>query len=104
MQLAVQTSVHGFKHDVSLKEYLQPVETETHRKQAWYELRCTSVVVGYKDKALLLDCTQASFVLQPADSPPVIERILAYSVDAGSSLETNRYALLSEEPRATCNT
>lgn len=56
----------------------------------WSELKCTCVMVGYKDKALLLDCSQASFVLQPADSPPVIERTLAYSVDAGSSVETYR--------------
>lgn len=51
------------------------------------------MIAGYEDKALLLDCTQASFILQPVDSPPVIERALAYGVDVGTPVETYRQAL-----------
>ena len=49
---------------------------------------------GYEDKALHLDCSQASFLLQPQGSPPVIERALAYSVDDSSPIETHRSARL----------
>jgi hypothetical protein len=52
--------------------------------------RHSSCVTGYADKELLLDCTDRTFLLQPENSPAIIERTLAYRIAADQSLDTRR--------------
>ena len=47
-------------------------------------------VAGFADKELLLDCTDRTFLLQPADSPAIVERSLANRIAAGQALLTHR--------------
>ena len=53
-------------------------------------LRHLSCVTGFADKELLLDCTDRTFLLQPENSPAIIERTLAYRMAADQSLDTRR--------------
>ena len=47
-------------------------------------------IAGFADKELLLDCTDRTFLLQPADSPAIIERSLANRIASGQALLTHR--------------
>ena len=47
-------------------------------------------VPGFADKELLLDCTDCTFLLQPADSPAIVERSLANRIASGQALLTHR--------------
>lgn len=48
--------------------------------------------VGYGDRELLLEVSAGAFKLQAEDSPPVIDRALAYGVDSAQPVATFRPA------------
>ena len=43
---------------------------------------------GYEDKELHLDCNQSSLLLQPFNSPPVIDRLFGFPIDCQQPIET----------------
>lgn len=50
------------------------------------------VPTGYGDRQLVVECTGSSLLIQSEDSPPLIDRRLAYAVDPSRPLETIRTA------------
>ncbi|KAL4442949.1 hypothetical protein ABPG77_008440 [Micractinium sp. CCAP 211/92] len=46
------------------------------------------VPTGYADRELLIECSTARLLVQSEDSPPLIDRILAYGIDSGRPIES----------------
>lgn len=51
---------------------------------------CCSLA-GYEDKAVHIECDERRLLLQPCNSPPVIDRMLNYPIDCQQPIETFRY-------------
>ncbi|KAL3154051.1 hypothetical protein ABBQ32_013597 [Trebouxia sp. C0010 RCD-2024] len=50
----------------------------------------THVPTGYEDKAVHIECDERRLLLQPCNSPPVIDRMLNYPIDCQQPIETFR--------------
>ncbi len=48
----------------------------------------TPPFAGYADRELLIECSTARLLVQSEDSPPLIDRILAYGIDSGRPIES----------------
>lgn len=45
---------------------------------------------GYEDKELVVECSQSGVLIQSQDSPPLLDRMLEYSVDTTREVEMLR--------------
>lgn len=48
--------------------------------------------VGYEDKQVHLECNESGLMLQPYNSPPVIDRLFDFAIDCHQPIETFRYS------------
>ena len=51
-------------------------------------------LAGYTDMELVVDCSEAALLVQPQNSPPVIDRLFDYSIDTAGPIESFRCATL----------
>ena len=57
-----------------------------------YDCKGLYCFVGYEDKPVHLECNELSLLLQPYNSPPVIDRRLSSPIDCQQPIETFRYS------------
>ena len=55
-------------------------------------------LAGYEDKPVHIECDERRLLLQPYNSPPVIDRMLNYPIDCQQPIETFRYSPKCAQP------